>query len=65
MKNVGTQTGIIEASFTKWVQEIEGRNSTIEDMIEEMDISVKQNVKSKNFLTQNIQEIWELRRDQT
>ena len=31
----------------------------IKEMIEEMDTLVKENVKSKKFLTQNIQEIWD------
>jgi len=35
------------------------RLSVIEYMIEEMDTVVKENVKSKSFLTQNIQEIWD------
>ena len=34
------------------------RLSSVEDMIEEIDTSVKENVKVKRFLTQNIQEIW-------
>ena len=33
--------------------------SGVEDTIEEIDTSVKENVKSKKFLTQNIQEIWD------
>ena len=31
---------------------------SVEGMIEETDTSVKENVKSKKFLTQNIQENW-------
>lgn len=38
------------------------RTSDIGDTIEEMDTSVKENVKSKNFLTQSIQEIWDNRK---
>ena len=33
--------------------------SGTEDMIEEIDSSVKENVKSNKSLTQNIQEIWD------
>jgi hypothetical protein len=36
------------------------RMSGIEDIIEEIHTSVKENVKSKKFLTQNIQEIWDI-----
>ena len=35
------------------------RMSHIEDTREEIDISDKENVKSKKFLTKNIQEIWD------
>ena len=38
---------------------MEERISGIEDTIEEIDTSVKENVKPKNFMTQNIQEIWD------
>ena len=38
---------------------MEERISDIEDTIEEIDSSVKENVKSKTLLTQNIQEIWD------
>jgi hypothetical protein len=37
---------------------MEERISGIEDAKKETDISVKENVKSKKFLTPNIQEIW-------
>ena len=40
MKNVGIWTEL-EANFTNSRQETEERNSGIEDMIEEMDTSVK------------------------
>ena len=38
---------------------MEERLSVIENTIEEIDTSVKENVKSKMFLTQTIQEIWD------
>jgi hypothetical protein len=34
--------------------------SGIEDIIEEIDKSIKQNAKYKKFLTKKIQEIWDL-----
>jgi hypothetical protein len=37
---------------------MEERISDVEDRVEEIDISVKENVKSKNFLIKSIQEIW-------
>lgn len=56
MKILGIQTRTTEASFNK-IQAMEERIPDIEDMIEEIDILVKENVNSKK-LTQNIQEIW-------
>ena len=41
-----------EISFTSRIQEMEGRISGIEDTVEEMAISVKENVKSKKLLAQ-------------
>lgn len=41
------------------MQEMEERVSGVEDMIEEIDISAKINVKSKMFLTQNTQKHYE------
>jgi hypothetical protein len=38
---------------------MEVRKSGVEDMIEEINLSVKENAKSKKFMTQNIQEIWD------
>ena len=51
-------TGATEASFTNRIQEIEEGLQAVENMIECMDTSVKENVKSRKLLTQNIQEIW-------
>lgn len=45
-----------DESITNRLQQIEERISDIEDTIREIDTSVKENVKSKIFLTQNIQE---------
>ena len=38
---------------------MEERISCVEDIIEEIDISVKENVKFKNLLTENLLEIWD------
>ena len=67
MDNLGKRREITDASISNrsnWIQEIEERISSIKDMKEETDISVKENVKSKKkkILTQNIQEIWDIRK---
>jgi hypothetical protein len=59
MKTLGKRTGSTEVSFTNRIQEMVERISSIKYMIEEMDTLVKENVKSKYFLTQNSQEIWD------
>ena len=56
MKNLESQTKTSKVKLTNRVQEMEERISGIEDKIEEMDTSVKQNVKYKKFQAQNIQE---------
>ena len=58
MEIIGKIIETTGASITNRIQEMEKKMSTIEDMIEEIDILVKENVKSKMSLTQNIQEIW-------
>jgi uncharacterized coiled-coil protein SlyX len=58
MENPGNRTGTPDSSITNRIQEIEERMSDVEDTIEEIDISIKENIKAKTFLTQNIQEIW-------
>ena len=42
------------------IQEMEERISSAEDTTEEMDSSVKENIKSNKCLTQNIQLIWDI-----
>ena len=56
-KNLGKKAGTTEASITNRLQEMEERISGVEDTMEEIDVSVKENVKSKKFLTQTVQEI--------
>ena len=57
LENLGKRSGVIDASITKRIQEIEERISGAEDTIEKMDTTTKENTKCKKILTQNIQEI--------
>jgi uncharacterized coiled-coil protein SlyX len=57
MENLGKRTGTTDASITNRIQEMEERIPGTEDTIEEIDISVKENAKSKKFMRQSIQEI--------
>ena len=52
------QSGTTNTSMNSRIQEIEERISSTEDTIDEIDSSVKENIKSNKSLTQNIQEIW-------
>jgi hypothetical protein len=52
LENLGKRSGVIDE-----IQEIEERISGAEDTIENIDTTVKENVKCKKLLTQNIQEI--------
>ena len=53
------RTGMTDASNTNRVQSKEERIADINDTIQYIDISVKENAKYKKFLTQNIQKIWD------
>jgi hypothetical protein len=55
--NLGKRTGVIDASITNRILEMEERISGAEDTIENIDTSIKENAKCKKILTQNIQEI--------
>jgi hypothetical protein len=57
IENLKRKTGAIDASITYRIQEIEERISDAEDTIENIDTTIKENVKCKKILTQNIQEI--------
>ena len=59
MENLGKGTGTTDASITNRIQEVEDGISSIKDKIEEKNNWPKENVKSKKFLTQNIQKIWD------
>jgi uncharacterized coiled-coil protein SlyX len=56
-ENLGKRSGIIDVSITKRIQEIEERISGVEDTIEDIGTTVKENAKCKKLLTQNIQDI--------
>ena len=57
IENLGKRSGVIDASITNRIQEIEERISGAEDTIENTDTTVKENAKCKKLLTRNIQEI--------
>jgi hypothetical protein len=57
IENLGKRSGVIDASITNRIQEIEERFSVAEDFIENIDTTVKENAKCKKVLTQNVQEI--------
>ena len=54
---LGKRSGVIDESIANRIQEIEERISDAEDTIENIDTTIKENVKCKKILTQNIQEI--------
>ena len=58
-KTLRTKTVTSEANLTNRIEEKEQRISDSEDKIEEMDILVKENVKLKKILAQNIKELWD------
>jgi hypothetical protein len=57
IENLGKRSGVIDASITNRIQEIEERVSGVEDTIENIETTVKENAKCKTVLTQNILEI--------
>jgi predicted nucleic acid-binding Zn-ribbon protein len=54
LENLERRPGVIDASITNRIQEIEERISDAEDAIENIDTTVKENAKIKKLLTQNI-----------
>ena len=56
IENLGKRSGVTDASITNRIQEMEDRISDIDNTIEEIGAWVKENVKAKKFLTQNIEE---------
>ena len=59
MENLGKQTETSETSITNRIQEIEERISDSEDTIEKLNALNKENSKSNNLLSQNIEEMWD------
>jgi phenylalanyl-tRNA synthetase alpha subunit len=57
LQSLGKRPGVIDASITNRIQEIEERPSGAEDTIENIDTIIKENTKCKKLLTQNIQDI--------
>jgi hypothetical protein len=55
--NIGKKSGDIHTSITNRIQEIEERIMGTEDTIENIDTTIKENLKCKNILIKNIQEI--------
>ena len=51
MEKLGTRIRTTEASISNRIQEIEEKFWGIEDTVEEIHTSIKENVKYKNFLT--------------
>jgi hypothetical protein len=56
IETLGKKSGNIDASISNRIQEMEKRISGVEDSIENMDRTTKENTKCKKMLTQNIQE---------
>ena len=50
-KNLGNRAGATDARIMNRKQEVEERISGVEDMVEEIDTSIKENIKSKKILT--------------
>ena len=57
IENLGKRSGLIDACITNRIQEREERISCIEDTLENIDTTVKENAKCKKLLTQKIQEV--------
>jgi uncharacterized coiled-coil protein SlyX len=57
IEDLGKRSGVIDASITNRIEEIEERSSGAEDTIENIDTTVKEYAKCKRLITQNIQEI--------
>ena len=57
IENLEKKSWAIDANISNRIQEIEGRISGAEDKIENIDTTIKKDVKCKMILNQNIQEI--------
>ena len=56
IETLGKKSGNIDVSISNRIQEMEERISDVEDFIENMGTTIKENGKCKKILTQNIQE---------
>jgi uncharacterized coiled-coil protein SlyX len=57
IENLAKRSGVIDASITNRIQEIEERISGGKDTIGNIDTKLKENTKCKKLLSQNTQEI--------
>ena len=57
MQNLVNRSGVIDASYTSRIQEIEERISGVKYTIKNIDTTVKENAKYKKLITPNIQDI--------
>jgi len=57
IETIGKISGTIDASISNRIQEMEERISCVEDSIENISTTIKENAKCKRILTQNIKEI--------
>jgi hypothetical protein len=55
MENLGKSSAVTDVCITNRIQEIEERISGVEDKVEEIDTTVKENSQHKKLLTQSIQ----------
>jgi hypothetical protein len=54
MENLGKRSEVTDASITNRIQETEERNSGVEEILQDIDTTVKENTKHRELLTQNI-----------
>ena len=59
LERLDKQSGTKDVSISNRIQETEERISAIEDSLEDLHSSTKENLKSQKSLIQNIQEIWD------
>ncbi|ERE71915.1 epididymal-specific lipocalin-8-like protein [Cricetulus griseus] len=59
MERLDKRSGTKDVNITNRIQEMEKRTSAIEDSLEDIHSSTKENLKFNKSLTQNIQEIWD------
>jgi chromosome segregation ATPase len=62
LKNLGTGSRVIDASITKRIQEIKERLLGMEDTIDNIDITINENRKSKKLLSKIFQKIQNTRK---